>query len=57
MAIVSPPMPNATAPRQVTILGSTGSVGCQTIDIIRRNKDHYDVVALTARRNVEELTA
>lgn len=57
MAIVSPTTSNAIAPRQVTILGSTGSVGCQTIDIIRRNKAHYEVIALTARRNVEELTA
>ena len=57
MAIVSPTTSNPIAPRQVTILGSTGSVGCQTIDIIRRNKAHYEVIALTARRNVEELTA
>jgi 1-deoxy-D-xylulose-5-phosphate reductoisomerase len=57
MAVISAPSPNAetAAPRSVTILGSTGSVGCQTIDIIRRNKAAYEVYALTARRNVEVL--
>ncbi|MGE4219286.1 MAG: 1-deoxy-D-xylulose-5-phosphate reductoisomerase [Alphaproteobacteria bacterium] len=45
----------AAAPRRVTILGSTGSVGCQTIDLIDRNPDLYEVEALAARRNVEAL--
>jgi len=39
-------------PRSVTILGSTGSVGCNTIDLIERNRDAFVVEALTARRNV-----
>lgn len=42
----------AQQPRRVTILGSTGSVGCQTIDLISRAPENYQVVALTARRNV-----
>ena len=42
-------------PRTVTILGSTGSVGCNTIDLIERNPDDYQVVALTANGNAEEL--
>jgi 1-deoxy-D-xylulose-5-phosphate reductoisomerase len=47
----------ATSPqkRRVTILGSTGSVGCQTIDLISRAQEKYEVVALTARKNVEKL--
>ncbi len=44
-----------SAPRSVTILGSTGSVGCSTIDLIERNPEGYVVEALTARRNVELL--
>lgn len=44
-----------SAPRSVTILGSTGSVGCSTIDLIERNPNGYIVEALTARRNVELL--
>ena len=41
--------------RSVTILGSTGSVGCNTIDLIERHPDRYVVEALTAHRNVETL--
>ena len=42
----------ATAPRSVTILGSTGSVGCNTIDLIRRHPDAFTVEALTANNSV-----
>ena len=44
-----------SAPRSVTILGSTGSVGSSTIDLIERNPEGYVVEALTARRNVDLL--
>ena len=46
----------AKAPKSVTILGSTGSIGCQTIDLIERRPERYRIVALTANRNVEELS-
>ena len=42
-------------PRRVTILGSTGSVGCSTIDLIERDREGYVVEALTANRNVSSL--
>jgi 1-deoxy-D-xylulose-5-phosphate reductoisomerase len=45
----------ASRRRRVTILGSTGSVGCQTIDLISRAPEKYEVAALVARRNVEKL--
>jgi len=45
----------ATAPRSVTILGSTGSVGCNTVDLIRRNPDAFTVEALTANNSVKLL--
>ena len=35
-------------PRDVVILGSTGSIGTQALDIIRRNPDRFRVVALAA---------
>ncbi len=41
--------------RRVTILGSTGSVGSNTIDLIERNRDRFDVEALTANRNIDRL--
>ncbi len=37
--------------RRVAILGSTGSVGTQALDVIRRHRDVYEVVALAAGRN------
>ena len=39
----------------VSILGSTGSVGCNTLDVIARNPAAFRVVALTARKNHERL--
>lgn len=41
--------------RRIAILGSTGSVGSQTIDLISRAPEKYHVVALTALRNVSRL--
>lgn len=42
----------APSPRSITILGATGSVGCNTVDLIERNADAFVVEALTANRNV-----
>ena len=42
-------------PRTVTILGSTGSIGCSTIDLIEREPDRFKVAALTANTNAELL--
>ncbi|HJQ59035.1 MAG TPA: 1-deoxy-D-xylulose-5-phosphate reductoisomerase [Vineibacter sp.] len=42
--------------RRVTILGSTGSVGANTIDLIAERPDAFEVEALTAHRNVALLT-
>lgn len=39
----------------VTILGSTGSIGVNTLDVIARHADRYQVVALTAHHQVERL--
>ena len=40
---------------RVAILGSTGSVGTQALDVIRKHRDRYEVVALAAGRNHELL--
>ena len=42
-------------PRHVTVLGSTGSVGRNTVELIARDPDAYVVEALTAGRNVAHL--
>jgi 1-deoxy-D-xylulose-5-phosphate reductoisomerase len=44
-----------SAPQAVTILGSTGSVGESTLDVIRRNPGSYRVAALTANSNTTRL--
>lgn len=41
--------------RRVSILGATGSVGTSTLDLIQREPDKFDVVSLTANRDVERL--
>ncbi|MGB0752089.1 MAG: 1-deoxy-D-xylulose-5-phosphate reductoisomerase, partial [Gammaproteobacteria bacterium] len=39
----------------VAILGSTGTIGVNTLDVIERNADAFEVVALTANRGVERM--
>jgi len=41
--------------RRVSILGATGSVGTSTLDLIERHPDRFEVIALTAARNVAAL--
>ncbi|RJG55545.1 1-deoxy-D-xylulose-5-phosphate reductoisomerase [Sphingobium terrigena] len=43
--------------RKVSIFGATGSVGQSTLDLIRRDRDAYDVVALTANSELDSLAA
>jgi 1-deoxy-D-xylulose-5-phosphate reductoisomerase len=41
--------------RQVIILGSTGSIGEQALDVIRSNRDMFEVVGLAAGTRSERL--
>jgi 1-deoxy-D-xylulose-5-phosphate reductoisomerase len=41
----------------VSVLGSTGSIGRNTLDVIDRNRDRYRVVALSAHRDTERLAS
>jgi 1-deoxy-D-xylulose-5-phosphate reductoisomerase len=43
--------------RSVSIFGATGSIGQSTLDLIRRDRGAYRVVALTGGRNVAQLAA
>ncbi|MBB3230013.1 1-deoxy-D-xylulose-5-phosphate reductoisomerase [Halomonas stenophila] len=45
------------APRRVSVLGATGSIGSSTLDVIARHPDRYRVHALTAHRSREALLA
>ncbi len=41
--------------KKVIILGSTGSIGTQTLDIINENRDQFTVTALSCRSRVDDL--
>ncbi|MDE2303775.1 MAG: 1-deoxy-D-xylulose-5-phosphate reductoisomerase [Sphingomonadales bacterium] len=43
--------------RRISVLGATGSIGASTLDLIRRDRDQWRIVALTAQSRVEELAA
>lgn len=42
--------------KNVSILGSTGSIGESALDVIRKNRDHFNIVALAAGSNIELLS-
>jgi len=39
----------------VTILGSTGTIGVNTLDVVQRHREHYEIIALTANTGVDLL--
>lgn len=41
--------------KKITILGATGSIGTQTLDVVRHNRQDFEVVALTANVNVQKM--
>lgn len=41
--------------KQLTLLGSTGSIGCSTLDVVRHNPDRFSVIALVAGKNVARM--
>ncbi len=41
--------------RQIALLGSTGSIGTQALDVVRDNADRFEVYALVARQNADLL--
>ena len=43
--------------QRLAILGSTGSIGVQTLDIVRENPDFFEVRVLTANSNWQRLAA
>jgi 1-deoxy-D-xylulose-5-phosphate reductoisomerase len=48
-------MTSSTPTRAISILGSTGSIGENTLDLVRRAPGTYRIVALTANRNAHKL--
>ena len=41
--------------RRIAILGATGSIGKSTLDLVERSPERFEVVAVTASTNTEEL--
>ena len=41
--------------KRLTILGATGSIGTQTLDVVRHNRQDFEVVAMTASVNVQKM--
>lgn len=41
--------------KHLTLLGSTGSIGCSTLDVVRHNPELYTVTALVAGKNVQRM--
>lgn len=41
--------------QKITVLGSTGSIGCSTLDVIARHEEMYQVFALTANQQADKL--
>ncbi|MCQ8896030.1 1-deoxy-D-xylulose-5-phosphate reductoisomerase [Limnobacter humi] len=44
-----------SSPRSILLLGSTGTIGVNTLDVIRRHPDRFTVYGLVAGRNVQRL--
>ncbi|MFI9276152.1 1-deoxy-D-xylulose-5-phosphate reductoisomerase [Kitasatospora sp. NPDC052896] len=53
----TPAVDDPSGPRELVILGSTGSIGTQAIDIVLRNPDRFRVVALSAAGGQVDLLA
>jgi len=41
--------------KRIAILGSTGSIGTQTLEVVRKNPDRFEVYAISANRSVDKL--
>ena len=41
--------------KKIAILGSTGSIGKSTLDVIKNDKKNFDVVLLTADNNYKKI--
>jgi len=48
---------SSTTARRVVILGCTGSIGTQALDVIRANRDRFEVVGLSAGSNAAAMAA
>ena len=57
MVETRPQTARPTPPRSLTILGATGSVGTSALDLVANSPGAFEIIALTAQNNVEQLIA
>lgn len=55
MSLATPSLKTASQPRRLSILGSTGSIGCSTLDLVERNREAFEIEVLTANSSVSRL--
>ncbi len=41
--------------KNIAILGSTGSIGKSTLEVVRKNQEYFNIICLTANKNVIDL--
>ena len=41
--------------KKITVLGVTGSIGTQTVDVVKNHKEEFQIVAMSAGRNISLL--
>lgn len=41
--------------KNISLLGSTGSIGKQTLDIVRNNKDRFNIVSMACNRSIDKI--
>ena len=46
MSLATPSLKPASQPRRLSILGSTGSIGCSTLDLVERNRDEVEWLSI-----------
>ncbi len=56
-AAARPAKGEASRPMRLSVLGATGSIGTSTLDLVSRTPERFEIVALTAQSNANELAA
>ena len=41
--------------KRIVLLGASGSIGSQTIDVVLHHKDEFSIVAVSVGKNIEKL--
>ena len=41
--------------KKICVLGVTGSIGQQTVDVVRHHRDEFEIVAMSAGKNIDLL--